>query len=117
LPGFNYLYGWDIVKDRFTLGASTGVNRAIDDDDHYYAQFHQSFTFGIKYTPKLASFTEWFTLVPCGAISSDTRTQHYLDGGFTYLITDNFQVDIRAGVGLNRAATDFFAGSGFAFRY
>ena len=116
LPGFNFLYGWDIVEDRWTLGASTQLNRRVDDSNHYYAEFAQAFTLGKKWTPRLGQYTEWFTLVPCGAIT-EARTEHYLDGGFTYLITDNFQVDIRAGVGLNRAANDFFAGSGFGIRY
>lgn len=116
LPGFNLLYGWDIVEDKWTLGASTQLNRRVDDSSHFYAEFAQAFTLGHKWTPRLGQYTEWFTLVPCGAIT-EARTEHYLDGGFTYLITDNFQVDIRAGMGLNRAANDFFAGSGFGVRY
>ena len=37
--------------------------------------------------------------------------------GLTYRVTPNLQLDLRAGVGLNRHADDFFAGSGFAVRY
>ena len=50
--------------------------------------------------------------------SADTnRPQNYLNGGFTYLINDDMQWDIRAGVGLNEAADDFFVGSGLSVRY
>jgi len=116
LPGANLLYGWEIIEDKLTLGASTQFNRRVDDDGHYYAEFAQAFTVGYRWTKRLGQYTELFTIVPCGA-NSGALTQHYLDGGFTYLITDNFQLDIRAGVGLNRAADDFFAGTGFGIRY
>jgi hypothetical protein len=34
----------------------------------------------------------------------------------TYLITNNIQWDLRAGVGLNQAADDFFTGTGISIR-
>ena len=61
------------------------------------------------------SFTEWYVFVPNGFTID--RTQHYADGGFTYHVTNNLQLDIRAGVGLNEAADDFFAGSGVVIRF
>lgn len=39
-----------------------------------------------------------------------------LDGGLTFGIRDNVQLDISAGVGLNRAADDWFVGAGVAIR-
>jgi hypothetical protein len=51
-------------------------------------------------------------------ISADTnRPQHYFNGGFTYLFNNDVQWDIRAGVGLNEAADNFFAGTGLSLRY
>ena len=52
-----------------------------------------------------------------GAEDPGARPEYYADGGFVYRINNNFQLDIRAGIGLNRYADDFFAGSGFAVRY
>ena len=43
-------------------------------------------------------------------------TEHYADGGFTVLMNNNLQFDIRAGVGLNEDADDVFTGAGFAIR-
>jgi hypothetical protein len=37
--------------------------------------------------------------------------------GFTVLVGDKVQWDIRAGVGLNEAADDFFTGTGLSVRY
>lgn len=51
-------------------------------------------------------------------MSADTaRPEHYFDGGFTYLLRNNMQFDVRAGVGANAAAVDFFAGSGLCVRF
>jgi hypothetical protein len=62
-------------------------------------------------------FTEWFAFYPTSALADGIGPEHYFNGGFTYLVTNNFQLDIRAGLGLNQAADDFFAGTGFAVRY
>lgn len=45
------------------------------------------------------------------------KPQHYCDGGLTYLISSDVQWDIRAGLGLNDAADDFFVGTGLSIRF
>lgn len=116
VPGVNWLYGWDI-NDFLSMGGSTQFARIRDEESHDYLEFAQSITIGYRLADRVGAYTEWFTIFPHGAIEPDVKPQHYLDGGFTYLVHDNFQLDIRAGVGLNRAAGDLFAGSGLAFRY
>jgi len=113
-PGVNWLYGWDI-NDWLALGGSTQVNRARDDADVWYAEFAQSLTFNYKLTEKLGAFTEWFAFFPAG--SAVELPQQYFDGGFTYLAHKNVQYDIRAGVGLNDPADDFFTGAGAVLRF
>ena len=115
-PGFNLLYGWD-VTDRLSFAGSSQANRAIDAVDHGYIELAQSLTVGYTITPKLGAYTEWFAFFPTGAVAPGVGPQHYLNGGFTYKVTNNFQLDVRAGVGLNRQADDFFTGAGFAYRY
>ncbi len=116
-PGANLLYGWDVIEDRLTLGGSTQANRALDDTGHAHVLFAQSLTVGYTLTERLGAYTEWFALFPSGAVAEDSGPEHYFNGGFTYRVTPNFQLDIRAGVGLNERASDFFAGTGFAVRY
>ena len=41
---------------------------------------------------------------------------HTLNGGLTHLLTDNLQLDINGGVGINGRADDYFLGPGLAFR-
>jgi hypothetical protein len=113
-PGVNRLYGWD-VTEVIAVGASTQVNRARDDADVSYAEFAQSVTINYTLTEKLGGYTEYFGLYPAG--SAVQLPQNYFDGGFTYKVHNNLQLDIRAGVGLDEAADDFFAGSGAVMRF
>ncbi|MSR54220.1 MAG: transporter [Gemmataceae bacterium] len=117
LPGFNLLYGWDVIPDCLSFGGSTQLNRAVDDEQHSYGEWAQSFTIGYSLTEKLGAYTEWFAFFPSGAIAPDVTAQHYFDGGFTYKVTPLFQLDIRVGFGLNKHSDDFFAGTGFAVKY
>jgi hypothetical protein len=115
LPGFNYLYGWDIT-DEWSTGCSTGLSATTDDETaDSYMEFSQSWTVGRSWTDRLSSYTEWFVLAPTSADTN--RAENYFNGGFTYLVSDDMQWDIRAGVGLNEAADDFFAGTGLSLRY
>lgn len=123
LYGFNLLYGWDLPSG-WSLGASTGVNSGTEDlvvtglvpslnrDGHAVA--HQSVAIGIPLTERLGGFVEYFGLYTLGRDSN--FPENYFDGGFTYLVTDDFQLDWRIGIGLNDQAQDFFTGVGFALR-
>lgn len=114
LPGVNWLYGWD-VTDWMTTAGSTQVNKAIDDDGSSYTEFAQSWTIGYTFTEDLGGYTEWFALVPSGATTA--QTEHYFNGGVIYRFSPDIQWDIRAGVGLNDSAADFFAGTGLSVRF
>jgi hypothetical protein len=61
------------------------------------------------------SYTEWYVLAPASADTN--RPEHYFNGGFTVLLSNDVQWDIRAGVGLTGAADDYFVGSGLSVRY
>ena len=54
-------------------------------------------------------------MIPDGADSAPV--EHYMDGGFTFLLHNNLQLDFRAGFGLNEQSDDYFAGTGLIFRY
>jgi len=113
LPGLSWLYGWDVLE-WLSFAGSTQANMAVDDVDDY-VEFAQSLTIGYSLTERLGAYTEWFVFAPAGAITA--RTQHYADAGFTYHVTNNFQLDIRAGLGLSEASDDYFVGSGLVVRF
>ena len=116
LPGVNWLYGWD-VNDLIGIGGSTQFNRAVDDTSEFYTEWAQSFTVVLSLSDNLSQYTEWFTFIPAGASDASVGVEHYLDGGFAYLLTDDIQVDIRAGVGLNARSDNFFSGAGISMRF
>jgi Putative MetA-pathway of phenol degradation len=115
LPGMNWLYGWEI-NDWLSTAGSTQVNLAVDSAaGDEYVEFAQSWTVGYTLTEKLGAYTEWFVISPAG--SETARTEHYLDGGFAYRVTNDLQLDIRAGKGLSGSATDYFVGTGMVIRW
>lgn len=115
LPGINWIYGWEI-SDRISMGGSSQINRVLDDESgDPFGLFAQSLVSGLSLTDRVGSYAEWFALIPDGA--DTVRTQHYVNGGFTYLVNNNLQLDIRAGVGLSRGSDDYFIGTGLAIRF
>jgi len=115
LPGVIWIYAWEI-NDWLVTAGSSQINRAVDGaTNEPFGLFAQSWTIGYGLTDELGAYTEWFVLVPDGADTE--RTQHFFNGGFTYLINNDLQVDVRAGVGLNEAADDYFLGTGFVRRF
>jgi len=114
LLGANLIYAWEI-NDFISTGGSTQFNRALDgiSGDSYY-EWAQSWTIAYTLTEKLGAYTEWYGLFPNSAETE--RTEHYANGGFTYLINNDVQFDIRAGYGLNHAADDYFVGTGLSVR-
>jgi hypothetical protein len=114
LPGVNWLYGWDVCE-WIATGGQTQVNRRLDDvTGEPYAEFSQSWTIGYAVAERLGGYTEWFCFAPDGADTN--HNENYFDGGLTFLVTDDVQLDVRAGVGLNAAAADLFTGIGLSIR-
>jgi hypothetical protein len=114
LPAATWCYGWDL-NDWLATGAITRFGRALDDvTGEPYLEVTQSWTLNMGLGDRVGSYAEWFAFIPDGADTN--HTEHYFNGGFTLLITNNLQLDVRAGVGLNDAADDYFTGTGFAIR-
>ena len=111
-PFVNYLYSWEFTK-KLSLNCSTGSLWTAESGDHF-SRFSQSASVEYELTEKLHVFNEWYAFFRRD--SSDNRPQHYYDAGLTYLVTPNFQLDWRAGLGLNDAADGFFTGCGLTIR-
>ncbi len=115
LPGVNLLYSWEL-NESVALGGSTQANRAVDGGSgEAYSEIAQSATVVLGLSDEIGMFTEWFAMFPNGADTA--QVEHYLDGGFTFLLSNDVQFDVRAGYGMNRAANDFFAGAGLSIRF
>jgi Putative MetA-pathway of phenol degradation len=113
LPGVNVDCGWEVIKDLFNIELLIANNFVQDDlgvGSHH--ELATGLTAAFQLTKSLELFAEWDAFYPTGGIGS-AGSRHYAVGGLVYFVTPNFQLDMRAGVGLN----DFLAGVGFAARF
>ncbi len=115
LPGVNWIYAWEISDD-VSIAGSTQFNRAIDDaTGGAYTEWAQSGTMAVSLTDEWGMYNEFFALFPH---SADTAMpEYYYNGGFTYLLSNDIQWDIRGGYGLNSNADDYFFGTGVSLRF
>ncbi len=72
------------------------------------------YTFSLSYgiSDKLSAYVE-----PYGFIVENDGEDHRINGGFTYLINDNFQADLTGGRGLSSHAPDGFISCGLSFLF
>jgi hypothetical protein len=115
LPGVNWVYGW-ALSDCISTAGSTQFNRALDETTSVaFTEWAQSWTVAYSLTDQWGGYTEWFAFFPHSATTA--LPEHYFNGGFTYLLCNDVQLDFRGGVGLNDAADDYFVGSGLSIRF
>ncbi len=111
-PVAKLLWAYDLTDD---LSVAGNVNFAVPTSDNgRYFETAASLSFSYAITDRVGSYVEYFGFYPSDRNQADT---HFLNGGFTFLITNNLQFDVRAGMGLNDEADDFFTGAGFAIRF
>ena len=100
------------LSDTMGLGWNVGYSRESDGagGDQGYALYSASL--GVDIDDTWGVFYELFGHV---ALDED-EDNHSFDTGITYMASDNFQVDIYAGVGINGEAPDTFIGMGVSWR-
>ena len=112
-PEAKFGMAWDLTS-RASFSSNLNYTR-VSDSFGAYNEFAASGSLGVGVTDRLGSYLEYFTFVPrnIGILSS-----HYLNGGVTYGLTDNLQLDARTGFGLRRlAGPDYFFGIGISRRW
>lgn len=121
--GTLYIYEWRLAE-RWTLAGSSGLaTQALADfallpeepaSDRFIIWI-QSVALGFEITEKNTAYAEWF-----GEFShalSDELSISIFNVGIDHYFTDDFVVDLRAGVGLNDESDNFFAGVGGGLRF
>ena len=111
LPVATLAAGLD-VTEWMSAGANVGWGY-LDDGAGRYSQFAGSLALGFSLTDWLGAYAEYFGFAPEFDSGPDS---HFLNGGFTFLISRDVQLDVRAGFSVDDAETDSFAGAGLAFR-
>lgn len=94
-----------------TSRLSTGINFGASWDDTGLPAGIYSWVLGIAINDKTGAFLETY-----GTFAEDTDFDNRIDGGFTFLLLNNLQIDIAGGIGLTDISPDYFAGGGLSWR-
>jgi hypothetical protein len=102
---------WNL-SPRLGLGANLGVGES-EDDAGDFLEGKASLALGIDLGGAWGAFVEAFAIYPESAGRDEA---HFVDAGLTWLATEDFQLDLRAGQGLD-ADEETFVGAGFTVRW
>lgn len=120
-PSFRFAFS-HTLSDRLSLGYNAGVSwdetvRFIGmpavPDKELESRFLWTAALGIGATDRVGFFVEAFG---DSGLSDDGPTETALDGGVTFLVRPNVQLDLFVGAGISSAAPDWLAGAGVSFR-
>ena len=101
--------------DRFVLDGNLGL-ASVSGGKHVSGRAFQvspSLSVGASLGASAQLFIEYYATFSDRSIPD----QHALDGGFSWLVDDDLQLDISASAGLNHAAPDFSVSAGVAWRF
>ncbi len=108
VPRFRFLFAHTLT-DRLTFSYNLGAeweNGSNASTGIYTASL------GINLFKNLNMFVESY-----GFLRENSKADNRLDGGFTYLLTNNIQLDCSGGIGLNDISPDYFVSGGISFRF
>jgi len=93
------------LSDRFSLGYNIGTFWMGDDPVTYL----YTLVLGLSATDKLGLFVE-----PYGFFARNTPADNRFNAGATYLLSDDYQVDVSFGNAMSKRAPDYFISFGIA---
>jgi hypothetical protein len=96
------------ITQNIDFGYNIGVSA---DQENNTANGFYSLVVGFGAGERLGFFMEAF-----GTFLLGSGDEWSADGGLTYLLQNNLQFDLYGGFGLNKAAPDFFIGTGLIYR-
>jgi hypothetical protein len=96
------------LSDKIKLGYNLGAEW---DGDSPEPTFIYTLTSGFELSKKAGCFIEVYGFAP-----QKDKADHRVDGGFTYLLSNDMMVDASGGFGITQNAPDYFAAVGFSFR-
>lgn len=97
------------LSDRLSLGYNLGTEWSGNSNKPTYIYTLAS---GISLTPQLGGFIEVYGYFPV-----EEDADHRFDCGVTYLVSNDFMIDLSAGVGITQNAPDSFISLGFSWRF
>lgn len=111
-PTFSYPTAKIAVSHTLAEWASLGYNVGFAyDGEKADGFFVYSVVMGFSLAEKWGMFVEGF-----GHFDHGNYPNHILDGGFTYLLRNNLQLDISGGYGLTSVVNAYYISTGFSWR-
>ena len=111
-PEAKFIVAWGMT-DRQTISANLNTTAASIGGKRF-ALISGSLSLGQLITDVLGAYAEVFGFLPQQEGAPDA---YYLNGGMTWLISADVQLDARVGGRLNGSQPDFFAGVGAGWRW
>ena len=113
-PGGAFLFEWRL-SERFVLVTNVGIaSTSLGKHTSRRAlEVAPAVSLNASITERAGAFIEYYATLADRGVDDE----HSIDGGFTWLIGENLQLDISAGAGLDNAAPDFFVSAGAAWRF
>lgn len=108
-----WVAGWNIGS-RLKLDAAIRYATASENHDRY-GIWAPSAVLKYEFVDRWSVHLEYFALASTGR--GEEYDRHYLSPGVHYLVTDNLEVGVRVGWGLNDQSSRFFANAGFGWRF
>lgn len=110
-PEAKLALSWD-VSEWLAVGSNLNFARPRDGGDGFN-QLSGSLALGLGLGSRAGAYVEYFGFT---ATTPDGTDASFVNGGFTFLTSNDLQFDLRAGLGLNDPEPNYFAGVGFAWR-
>ena len=93
------------------LGITTNLG-AHWEDDSPETIYRYAVSFDVSLSDRVGAFAEFY-----GNLPEASRDSHLFNSGFTYLITNDLQLDLAAGTALTAGVPDFYVGGGVSVRW
>lgn len=98
------------LTEKMSFGANLGVNWSGVKGDNSAVGIYTA-VIGIDLCEKVGAFAELYGFIP-----SDGKNDHRWDGGLTYSLNEDIQLDFATGIGLSKVSPDFFISLGLSIR-
>lgn len=108
-----YVFGWEL-PGRTKLDAAFRYGTASGEEERFH-QWAPSAVIKVPLGEKWNVHAEYFGLFSTG--KADNFTKHFFSPGAHYLVTENLEVGVRVGWGLNDQSTRFFSNVGVGWRF
>lgn len=98
------------LNDALSFGANVGIAWSGVEGEDYAVGIYTA-VIGMSLSEKLGAFAELYGFLP-----GEGKNDHRWDGGLTYAVNEDLQLDLSTGVGLSKVSPDFFISLGLSIR-